>query len=42
VRNSVVTLLGYVQGDIERLEMERIVGQTQGVLRTDNQLQTLR
>jgi len=42
VRNSVVTLLGYVQGDIERLEMERIVGQTQGVLRTDNQLQTFR
>ena len=42
VRNSVVTLVGYVQGGIERIEMERIVGQTQGVLRTDNQLQTLR
>jgi osmotically-inducible protein OsmY len=42
VRNSVVTLVGYVQGQIERIEMERIVGQTQGVLRTDNQLQTLR
>ena len=41
IRNSVVTLIGYVQGDIERREMERIVGQTQGVLRVVNQLQTL-
>ena len=30
--------LGHTQGG----EMERIVGQTQGVLRTDNRLQTLR
>ena len=42
VHNSVVTLVGYVQNEIERIEMERIVGQTQGVMRVDNQLQMLR
>lgn len=41
VNNGVATLLGYVQGDIERMELQRIVAQTQGVLRVDNQLQTV-
>ena len=41
VNNGVATLVGYVQGDIERMEMQRIVAQTQGVLRVDNQLQTV-
>ena len=40
VENSVVTLLGYVQSDIERLEMEGIVRQTSGILRVINLLQT--
>ncbi len=40
IQNSVVTLVGYLQGDIERREMERIVAQTQGVLRVVNLLQT--
>ena len=42
VNNSVVTLVGYVQSRIEYIEMQRIVAQTQGVLRVDNQLQTIR
>ena len=42
VHNGVVTLVGYVQGAAERIEMELIAGQTQGVLRVDSQLQTLR
>ena len=42
VQNSVVTLVGYVQSNIERIEMQRIVGQTQGVMRVDNQLESLR
>ena len=42
MHNSNVTLVGYVQSEIERIEMERIVGQTQGVMRVENQLQTLR
>ena len=42
VNNSVVTLIGYVQSRIEYIEMQRIVAQTQGVLRVDNQLQTIR
>jgi osmotically-inducible protein OsmY len=42
VNNSVVTLVGYVQSQIEFIEMQRIVAQTQGVLRVDNQIQTLR
>ena len=40
VENSVVTLLGYVQSDIERLEMEGIVRRTSGILRVINLLQT--
>ena len=42
VDNGIVTLLGYAQSNIDRLEMQRIVGQTNGVLRVDNQLETLR
>ena len=42
VNNSVVTLVGYVQSRIEYIEMQRIVAQTQGVLRVDNQIQTIR
>ena len=42
VNNSVVTLIGYVQSQIEYIEMQRIVAQTQGVLRVDNQIQTIR
>ena len=42
VDRSVVTLVGYVQGEIERREMETIARQTFGVLRVHNQLQTMR
>ena len=42
VERSVVTLVGYVQGEIERRELERIARQTPGVLRVFNQLQTAR
>ena len=42
VNNSVVTLVGYVQSRIEFIEMQRIVAQTQGVLRVDNRIQTIR
>lgn len=42
VQRSVVTLVGYVQGEIERRELERIARQTDGVLRVVNQLQTAR
>ena len=42
VNNSVVTLVGFVQSRIEFIEMQRIVAQTQGVLRVDNRLQTIR
>ena len=42
INNGVVLLVGYVQGQIELMEMQRIVAQTQGVLRVDNQLQKLR
>ena len=41
VDRSVVTLVGYVQGEIELRELERIARQTQGVLRVDNQLKTI-
>ena len=41
VERSVVLLVGWVQGQIEYTEMERIVRQTQGVLRVINQLQTI-
>ncbi len=40
VENSVVTLIGYVQGEIERREMEQIVRHTSGILRVVNLLQT--
>ncbi len=39
VNNSIVTLIGYVQGEVERIELQRIVAQTPGVLRVENQLQ---
>ena len=42
VENSIVTLRGYVQSRVELHEIQRIVGQTQGILRVDNQLQTVR
>ena len=42
VDRSVVILVGYVQGEIERREMENIARQTFGVLRVHNQLQTMR
>ena len=42
VDRSVVTLVGYVPGEIERREMESIARQTFGVLRVHNQLQTMR
>ena len=42
VNNGIVLLVGYVQGQIEFLEMQRIVAQTQGVLRVENRLQKLR
>ena len=42
VANGTVTLIGYVQGEIERISMVQIVEHTRGVLRVDNQLQTLR
>ncbi|MEE8129974.1 MAG: BON domain-containing protein [Vicinamibacterales bacterium] len=38
VDNSVVTLVGYVQSAIELHEIQRIVAQTQGILRVENQL----
>ena len=41
VHNSVVTLVGVVQSDIEYREMERIVRQTDGVLRVHNKLETV-
>lgn len=42
VENSSVTLVGYVQTQIDMIEMQRIVAQTQGVIRVDNQLEVLR
>ena len=42
VNQSTVRLVGYVPTQIEYLEMQRIVTQTQGVLRVENELQTLR
>lgn len=41
VNNSIVTLIGYVQSGIERIELQRVVAQTPGVLRVENQLQAL-
>lgn len=42
VERSVVTLHGWVQSNIERLEMQRICAQVEGVLRVKNELQTLK
>ena len=42
IRNGVVLLVGYVQGQVERLAMQRIVAQTHGVLRVENRLERLR
>lgn len=42
INNGIVLLVGYVQGQIELLELQRIVAQTQGVLRVENRLQKLR
>ena len=42
INNGVVLLVGYVQGQIELIEIQRIVGQTQGVLRVENRLEKLR
>ena len=41
INNGIVQLHGYVQTQAEYIEMQRIVAQTQGVLRVDNRLQTL-
>lgn len=42
IDNGRVLLVGYVQGQAELLDMQRIVGQTHGVLRVENRLQKLR
>jgi osmotically-inducible protein OsmY len=41
VERSSVTLVGWVQSEIERREMEQIARMTEGVIRVDNQLQTI-
>ncbi len=41
VDKGVVTLVGYVQSDIERIQIEQIARQTRGVLRVENLLQTM-
>ena len=40
VHNGLVTLVGVVQSEIERRELERIARHTQGVLRVENDLRT--
>ena len=40
VNRSAVTLVGVVQSQIEKLEMQRIVQHTQGILRVENYLTT--
>jgi len=42
VENGIVTLVGYVQSRTEMLELQEIVAFTSGILRVDNQLETLR
>ena len=42
VHNSIITLVGYVQSQIELLELQSIVAQTEGVLRVENRLERLR
>ena len=41
VNHSIVTLVGYVQSEIERIELQRVAARTPGVLRVENQLQSL-
>ena len=41
VKNGIVGLLGYVQGDIEHIELQSIVRRTRGVLRVENHLEVL-
>jgi osmotically-inducible protein OsmY len=41
VENGIITLVGYVQTQAEYIELAQIVGHTEGILRIDNQLQTL-
>ncbi len=41
VNNGHVRLIGYVQGQIEMIEIQRIVGQTRDVLKVENELQML-
>jgi osmotically-inducible protein OsmY len=41
VNNGHVRLVGYVQGQIEMIEIQRIVAQTKDVLRVQNDLQTI-
>ena len=42
VHNSIITLVGYVQGQAELIELQQIVAQTLGVLRVENQLEKIR
>ena len=42
VDNSIVTLIGYVQTQIEMIEIQQLVSQVQGILRVENRLQTVR
>lgn len=42
VHNGIVTLIGYVQSQIEMIEIQQIVSQTQGILRVENKLQTVK
>ena len=41
VNHSIVTLVGFVQSEIEYREMEQLIRFTRGVLRVDNQLQVV-
>ena len=42
VENGIVTLIGYVQSHIEKIEIQQLVASTPGILRVDNKLETLR
>ena len=42
VHNSIITLVGYVRGQAELIELQSIVALTPGVLRVENQLEKLR
>jgi osmotically-inducible protein OsmY len=41
VHNGVVTLYGFVQGELERRELESLARFTAGVLRVENRLRTI-